>query len=284
MKDGILLAILMVFSFLVNAQDHLPSGSDYDAFFKTKTLVVLDSNPLSDFNFKIKEVMKKDWTVTDYGFISEEEFEQRKRDPEYSFLLETTVTFDKDKTKARYSFLSLLLGEPGKKVRNLPDLCSIPMAYYRVDDESYIYKMDAFIRFIQNHVKLMRNDPALITENVLKYYNKNTKSLKNKTLLLVAEDLEPAINTESKIRKVYPYDVKIVSRDDVMEAIERKDPDAVFLHKVGPEGTRYKARCYKILIGAADAQLYYFDYHMGTTKKRDYLLEKDMKKIASNKD
>ena len=282
MKGGSLSVMFMILGLLVNAQDHLPSASDYDAFFKTKTLVVLDSKPLSDFNYKIKEVVQKDWTLTDYDFISEDEFEQRKGDPEYSFLLETTVTFDKDKTKVRYSFLSLLLGEPGKNVRDLPDLCSIPLAYYRAGDESSFYKMDAFIRFIQNHVKLMSENPGLITENVLRYYNKNTKSLKDKTLLLVAEDLEPAINTESKIRKVYPYDVKIVSRDEVMEAIETKDPDAVFLHKVGPEGTRYKARCYKILMGAADAQLYYFDYHMVTTKKRDYLLEKDLKKMADH--
>ena len=275
--------ILFVFSIMVvNAQDHIPTKADYTAFYNTRTMVVMDTNPMSDFNFKIKDVMKNSWNITEYEFITEQEFESLKGNPAYSFLLTTTVTFNKDKTKARYTFLSLLMGKSDTDVRDMPDLCSIPLSYLRVEDDSYAYKLDGFIRFIQNHVKLMTEHPELIKANVFKYYNKNVKSLKDKTLYLVAEDLETTVNTQKKIQKVYPYDVKIVSRDEVMEAIESKDPDVVFLHKVGPEGTRYKARCYKFLMGAADSQLYYFDYHMITPKKRDYLLEKDLKKMAGH--
>jgi uncharacterized protein involved in tolerance to divalent cations len=275
----VLVAILMTIS--VYAKEHLPSEADYKAFFKTKTLVVMDPNPMSDFNFKIKEVMEKVWTLTEYEFISEQEFEERKGDPAYSFLVMTVVTFDQDKTKARYNFLSLLLGEDETEVRNLPDLCSIPLSYLRVEDDSYAYKMDAFIRFIQSHVQLMSENPELIKANVFKYYNKNIKSLKDKTLLLVKEDLEATVNTPAKIQKVYPFDVKIVSQEEVTEAIEAKDPKVVFLHKVGPEGTKYKARCYKILIGAADSRFYYFDYHMVSSKNRDALLAKDLKKMSN---
>ncbi len=282
MKKGVLFLVVMMFGYLGNAQEHIPTKANYDAFKDTKTMVVMDINPMSDFNFKIKDVMNERWTLTEFEFITEQEFEQLKGDPAYSFLVTTVVTFDKDKTKARYKFLSLLLGEDEREVRDLPDLCSVPLSYLRVDDDSYSYKLDAFVSFIQNHVRLMTENPSLIKANVFKYYNKNIKSLKNKTLLLVADDLEPTINTQKKIQKVYPYDVKIVTRDEVMEAIERKDPDVVFLHKVGPEGTKYKARCYKILLGAADSQFYYFDYHMVSSKKRDYLLEKDLKKMASH--
>ncbi|NPA35645.1 MAG: hypothetical protein GXO47_02235 [Chlorobi bacterium] len=283
MRRIVFTSVLLI-NFLISAftQEHLPTKADYDAFYNTLTLVVLDANPMSDFNFKIKEIMKKDWTLTDYEFISEKEFETKKDDPAYSFLLITTATFDKDKTKARYNFLSLLMGKEQTEVRDMPDLCSVPLSYYRVEDDSYSYKLDAFIRFIQNHVKLMTENPNLIKANVFKYYNKNIKSLKDKKLLLVADDLEPTINTQKKIQKIYPYDVQIVSREEVMNAIERKDPDVVFLHKVGPEGTRYKARCYKILMGAADANFYYFDYHMINSKNRDYLLAKDLKKMAGH--
>ncbi len=282
MKKGVLFLMVMVFGNLVIAQEHIPTKANYEAFKNTTTLVVMDINPMSDFNFKIKDVMKEHWTLTEFEFITEQEFEDMKGDPSYSFLVTTVVTFDKDKTKARYKFLSLLLGEDELEVRDLPDLCSVPMSYLRVDDDSYSYKLDAFVLFIQNHVQLMTDNPNLIKSNVFKYYNKNIKSLKNKTLLLVADDVEPVVNTQKKIQKVYPHDVKIVSRDEVMEAIERRDPDVVFLHKVGPEGTKYKARCYKIIMGAADAQFYYFDYHMVSSKKRDYLLEKDLKKMSGH--
>ncbi|TAJ13361.1 hypothetical protein DMA11_08880 [Marinilabiliaceae bacterium JC017] len=279
----LIFATLVVFVFsVVNAQEHLPTADEYASFFKTKTLVVMDPNPMSDFNFKIKEVMSKVWTLTDYEFIDDKEFEERRNDPAYSFLVTTVVTFDHDKTKARYNFLSLLMGEAEKDVKELPDLCSIPLSYLRVEDDSYAYKMEAFIRFIQDHVQLMHEKPELIKANVFKYYNKNIKSLKDKTLLLVKEDLQETVNSQSKIQRLYPYDVKIVSRDEVTQAIEQKDKDVVFLHKVGPEGTKYKARCYKILVGAADSRFYYFDYHMINKKHRDALLEKDLKRMVSH--
>ena len=265
----------------VKAQEHLPTAADYEAFTKTRTLVVMDPNPMSDFNFKIQEVMKRHWTVTPFDFITEAEFERKKDDPSYSFLLTTTVTFEVDKTKARYTFLSLLMGDSDAKVRDMPDLISIPLSYVRVEETSYAYKMDAFVRFIQDHVRLMQQDPSLIAKNPLKYYNKNTKSLAGKTLLVRKEDLQNTVDSEAKIKKVYPHKVKVVGEEEIMEAIERQDPDVVFLHKVGPEGGNFKARCYKIIIGAADSQFYYFDYHTISKSTPDRLLLKDLKNMGS---
>lgn len=62
----------------VKAQEHLPTAADYEAFTKTRTLVVMDPNPMSDFNFKIQEVMKRHWTVTPFDFITEAEFERKR--------------------------------------------------------------------------------------------------------------------------------------------------------------------------------------------------------------
>ncbi len=281
MKKTLLFFAGLVLVTSLFANEHLPTKAEYEAFFRTRTLVVMDPNPMSDFNFKIKELMKKVWTVTEYEFVDEAEFELKRNDPSYSFLVTTIVTFDVDKTKARYNFLSLLLGESGSHVTDLPDLCSIPLSYLRVEDDSYAYKMEAFIRFIQDHVNLMHSNPELIQRNPFKYYNKNTKSLKNKTLLLVKEELDPEINTLAKIQKIYPYDVKIVTQDEVMKEIESKNDNVVFLHKVGPEGTKYKARCYKILIGAADSRFYYFDYHMINKNNPDALLVRDVKQMGS---
>ena len=59
-----------------------------------------------------------------------------------------------------------------------------------------------------------------------------------------------------------------------------EDKDAVVLHKVGPEGKKMNARVYKILIGLAEAQFYYFDYHKVNAKNPDAFLESDFKKLA----
>ncbi len=280
MKKVILSLLFLGVLVCVKAQHHMPSAQDYKDFLKTKTLVVLDENPMSDFNFMIKKVMPRIWNITDYEVITQPEFEEKRRDASYSFIVTSTVTFDKDKTKARYTFVSLLMGKDVYSITDMPDLCSIPLSYLRVEDDSYAYKMEGFIRFIQDHVKLVNNNPKIISANMFKHYNKNVKSLSNKKLYVVKEDLAPDVNTISKIKKVYPYSVEIVSQDEIAKAIENKDPDVVFLHKVGPEGTRYKARCYKIIIGAADSQFYYFDWHMVSLKNRDGLLLKDFKSMG----
>jgi hypothetical protein len=71
-----------------------------------------------------------------------------------------------------------------------------------------------------------------------------------------------------------------VTREEIRQAIIDRNEDIVFLHKVGPEGKKFKARSYKILIGAGDARFYYFDYHMVSDKNPDGFLISDLKKLA----
>jgi len=116
------------------------------------------------------------------------------------------------------------------------------------------------------------------------YYYKNlTADIKNKTLYLTKEDLPKELNSEAKIKAIYPFPVKIVTREEIEAAIDKKDENVVFLHKVGPEGSKRKARCFKTIIGVSDAKLYYFSWHMIGDKAPDALLAKDFKKLAKAK-
>jgi hypothetical protein len=277
------LMFISVFLFPVNylfSQNYVPKEADIQAFFKTKTLVVLESNPLLEYNLKITEAVKNNWNITDYEFISYQELEEKRKDPQYSFLLTTIVTFEKDKTKAQYIFLQLLAGSNTRYLKDMPDLVSIPLSYRNADEENHTYKLGVIVRFIQNHMLLLRTNPSVASSNVLAYYNRNIADIRSKTLYVVKDELAPEVNTVAKINKLYPYQVKIVSREEIEEAINEKNPDVVFLHKVGPEGTRLKARCYKIVMGAADAQFYYFDFHMVTDKAPDGVLGSDFRKMA----
>src|SRR5208283_1976560 len=246
----------------VSAQkSNVPSKDEIMSFLKTKTLVVLEDNPLSEYNLVLKHVMKEEWTMTPFDFIAIKDFDKKRLDPAYSFLILTQVKYDKDKTNTTYNFMSLLMGGSAYSLTSMPDMCSIPMSYYGVGDEVYSYKLGIFLRFMQNHVKMLMGDPGLASENILNHYNKNMKELKGKTLYLVASEMAKDVNTEAKIKKVYPGPFKLVSKDDIQKSIENKE-DIVFLHKVGPEKTKQKARVFKILVGASDAQFYYFDYHV----------------------
>ncbi len=280
MKRVISLLVVANVFYLVYSQGYVPSREDVDAFFTTKTLVVLEDNPLLEYNIIIKKVMKQEWTITDYDFISFKEFEEKRMNPTYSFLLMTQVSFENDKTDAQYRFLHLSLGGDYFRLNQMPDIASVPVAYFNVEEDNYAYKLGILLRFIQKHAMLIKEHPEIVSANVLKHYNDNIRDIKGKTLYLLENELAKEVNSVARIRKIYPYKFKIVTKEDIEDAIKKREENVVFLHKVGPEGTKLNARCYKIIIGAGDANFYYFDYHKINDKNPDGFLASDFKKLS----
>jgi len=285
MKKLLFALFLGALSLNVSAQDYLPTEADLNQFLNSKLYVVLETNPIAAYNFKIQEAVKETWDLTDYEFISFKQFEEMFNDPDKSFLMMTQVLFENDKTKVRYNFLNLFIGKKGiEDFNDLPDVASIPLSYTEVDEEFWVYKIESLVRFLQNHIMNMKNDPSIIKKNIFQHYNDNMKDIKQKTLYLIKDEVSPKINTEAKLKKIYPYKFKFVTREEIEDAINKRDPNVVYLHKVGPQGTRLRARCYKIIIGAKDANFYYFDYHwVERTKNFDGILKKDFKKLAKGR-
>jgi hypothetical protein len=280
MRKNSVLLLCSVFTAVAQPQGYVPSREDINAFFTTKTLVVLEDNPLMEYNLNIKEVMQQEWNITDYDFISSKEFEEKRMDPKYSFLIMTRVTFENDKTDAEYRFLHLSLGGDYFRLNQMPDIASVPLAYYNVDEDNYAYKLGILVRFIQKHALLIKEHPEIVSANVLNYYNDNIREIKDKTLYLLESELAKEVNSVARIKKIYPYKIKFVTKEEIEQSIKDRKEEIVFLHKVGPEGTKLNARCYKIIVGAGDANFYYFDYHKISDKNPDGFLASDFKKLA----
>ncbi|RPI44201.1 MAG: hypothetical protein EHM46_03150 [Bacteroidetes bacterium] len=274
--------ILFLIPFIpLNAQrEYLPTPEDLELFYRTKTYIVLNDNPISDYNFEIEDAVKKYWNITGYEFIPFSEFEEKSADPGASFLYTAAVSFEKDRSQTRYLFLCLSLGGNHENIDALKDVANLPLSYYGVDEDSYSYKLGTMVRFLQDHVRFISGNPDMVTQNVYKHYNDNMQDIRGKTLYFVEDELARDVSSEARIRGVFPGAVKIVERDQIKEMIMNGDENAVFLHKVGPEGNRMESRVYKILIGAGDAKFYYFDYHTNGGDKPDALLESDFKKLA----
>lgn len=286
MKKLLLFAAFACIFAGVKAQQAVGTPEQLKQFMNTTTYVVLENNPMLRYNHVIKETVEKHWDLTKFEFVtfSSEEFEEARKDPNKSFLIVNLYYFDKDKTKAKYKYLSVELGGPYEFVRQMPDIASVPIAYDGIGEEYYAYKLGMLCRFLQNHIKLTYEHPELNSKNILKYYYKNlTANIHNKVLYVTEGDLPKSLNTVEKIKAIYPYDVKIVSREEIQAAIDNKDQNVVFVHKVGPEGAKRKARCYNTIVGAADAQLYYFSWHMISDKEPEGLSIKDFKKLAKAK-
>ncbi|MFP3859305.1 MAG: hypothetical protein ACLFUW_00635 [Bacteroidales bacterium] len=280
MKVKLFVLSLLIYAPTIVAQEYVPDEEELDKFFTTETKVVLRPNPISTYNPKIKDAVESNWEITEYDFLEYNKFDEMRKKPEYSFLTDNIVVFEKDKTKARYRFLSVLLGERTRRLEDMPTIVAVPLAYKEVDEEYWNYKLEVLVRFIQNHIKLMKENPDIISDNIFDYYNDNMEDISEKTLYLIKEELAEDVDTREEIEQYYPYDFELVTREDIEKAIKEKDENVVFLHKVGPQGSRLRARCYKILIGAKDADFYYFDYHNVVKGKRpDGFLKKDFRKL-----
>jgi len=278
-----ILASLLVLIPLVQLQaqrEYLPTPEDLTRFHATKTYVVLSDNPMSDYNIEIRDAIEKYWTLTEYEFIPHDDFKEKSVDKNASFLYVAAVSFEKDKSRTRYMFLCLSLGGDAESLDDLKDITNLPLSYHGVDEDHYTYKLGTLVRFMQQHIQMITENPNMVSQNVFQHYNDNMGDVKGKTLYFVEDELAMDISTEARIRNVYPYDVKIVDREEIKELIMAGDENAVFLHKVGPEGKKMDARVYKILIGAADANFYYYDYHKVSSKKPDAFLSNDFKRLS----
>ncbi|MCF8379335.1 MAG: hypothetical protein K9H49_07145 [Bacteroidales bacterium] len=281
MKKIIISAVFAIFSLtLFSQREYLPTVEDLDLFLTTKTYVVLEDNPMSEFNFEVKDAMAKVWKLTDFEYISVEDFAEKSQNSDASFIYTSIVNFENDKTDSRYVFLHLSLGGENFTMDDLKDIVSLPLGYFGVDADRYGYKIGVLLSFMQNHVGLMKKNPEIISNNIFKHYNENIESAHNKTLYLLEDELSKDVSTTARIKAIYPYKFKLVSMDEIKEAILARDENVVFLHKVGPEGKKLKARCYKIIIGAENGDFYYFDYHMVSPKSPDGFLSSDFKKLA----
>jgi hypothetical protein len=283
MKKILLFILLVSISHQMWGQDAVATQDEIQKFMKTTTYVVYDENIFGSYNSAIKKAVENYWTLTPIKFIKATEYRKLRKSYRNSFIIRTKVNFEKDKSNTSYTFLSVLLGSNKGSMESMPDLISFPLSYYNVDYDKYHYKMGAIVKFMQNHIILTRDNPGIMgKKNVLMYYNKNTSDLKDKTLYCIKDELDKDVNTNSKIKQYYSGKVVITTAEEIEKIIAKKDPNAVFLHKVGPSAKDDKLRIYKLIMGAADGKLYYFGYHkFKKGKKNDAFLAADFKKLGS---
>lgn len=276
-----IIAILMIFStVLLTGQAPFPSKGEIKQFTTSKTCVVLEDDQFSSYNAFIKKAVKAFWTITPYEFIEVTDFNVRRLNPEYSFIVLTQTNFEKDKSNSLFNFVNLLQGKNVNKLGEMPEICAVPLSFAGEDDLEYSYKLGAILSFMQKHAQMISEDPSLTGRKYLRYYNKYIPEVLYKTILVKQGDLVPEIATIDKIKAIYTNKIEIVTEDDIVKAIENKTPNTLILHKVGPMGDRNSGYCFKMLIGSDDANMYYYNRHMIDKGNPNGLLPADLKRLA----
>lgn len=279
MKPKLSVILLLLSTTLLSGQAPFPNKDEIKQFTASKTCVVLELDQFSSYNVFIKEAVKTYWTMTPYELIDVKEFNKRRRDPAYSFIVLTQTNYEKDKANTLYNFLNLLQGKDVAKLGELPEICAIPLSFAGEDDYDYNYKFGAILMFMQKHAKMIADDPSLTGRKYLKYYNKNIPGVKNRTILVNQEDLAPEISTLEKIKTLYPHKIEIVPEEDIVKAIKEKTPNTLILHKVGPKEEKNAGLCFKMLIGTDDSDMYYYHQHKLSDSDPNGFLADDLKRL-----
>jgi len=251
-----------------------------ELFKKSTTYVVMDDNQMLGYNITIQAAVKKFWTITPYKFVSSNEFETLRMNRNNSFILLTKVKLTKETTGAEYLFLNMLMGDSVKDINDMPEILELPLCYNGVDENSYVYKMGIIVRFAQEHVKTLMSALFLWTYRNMTYYNLDIRDIKKKTLLVESGDLSEDVNTLDKIKPYYPFDVRIVTRDVIANAVDKQLPNTLILQVVNPGKDDAVGRSYKIIYGVDDNKMYYYNFEKISGKSPAGFLIKDFQRIA----
>ncbi len=280
MKKAIAVLPLALISLLLAAQAPFPSKNEISQFSSSTTCVVLEDDAFSPFNAFIKKAMEEFWTITPFEFIDQDEFEIRMKKSDYSFIMLTETTYDKDKSGSAFNFINLVQGKYVNRISALPEICAVPLSSSGEDDLDYGYKLGAVLLFMQKHAGLIMEDPSKTGRRYLKFYNENIPSVLARRILVKQDDLSPAIGDQDKIRAIYSGKVEIVKEEEIVKAIQERSPSTVILHKVGPSGDVTGGYCFKMLIGTDDSNMYYYNSHTVDDSNPDGFLPSDLKRLA----
>ncbi len=261
----LLLFTLVLFTISVWANPELASKQQIAMFKNTKTCVVMDGG-ISFYSAAVKDAVQKYWKTTEYEIIDQAEFDKRKTDSKYSFIVRMDGAYDKDPGGVSYSYISLVLGDASGNLNKMPEFCSIPLAYSGDRETDYEYIIPVVIKFMQIHLKNLEKDRFPITLNGLKYYNKT--GFKDKMLLLNKDKMAPDADSQEKIRGVYPYDFKLLTASEIQDQILLNHPNTIFDFHVGPLADQGAGKCFEMIFDSA-GNLYYYNSRKITNENPD---------------
>ncbi|MDR0713648.1 MAG: hypothetical protein LBF89_05245 [Bacteroidales bacterium] len=251
-----------------------------DDFFKSKTMIVLDANPMIGYNIVIANAVKKYWKITPFEIISSDRFDETFTDPKLSFIFLSRVTLAKQE-EVCYLYMNIVMGNKVKDITDLPELLSLPLAYTGVDEDNYVDKLPLMLQFAQIHLNRI-HEKGFKMPYSLKDYNDNVNELKNKTLYLKESDLSKEVSAPDDIKKLYSGKVKIVSSEEITQAIEQKEPNAAVLLQIGPAENENSGRSYRLIYSIDNGNLLYYNFQNITQKTPAGMLAKDFKWLENH--
>jgi len=266
LNRGLLIIFFALLSLGLMANPPLATKQQIGMFMNSKTCVVLESGNVA-YSANVKDAVQKYWKATTFEFIDGAEFDKRRFDSKYSFLVLTKGVFAADPAGVSYSYMRLVLGSTTSDVGNMPEFCSIPLSYTDDNNGDFDYAIPSIVKFMQMHVKTLAKKHFIIALNGLSYYN-SIKKFNDKVLLLNKEKMAENANTPEKILTVYPYYVKLLTSSEILKELSSNPPNTMFEFHVGPPKNTAAGKCFDMIFDV-EGNLYYYNERKITNENGD---------------
>ena len=253
----------------------LASRQQVGMFKNSKTCVVFETG-ITLYNGYVKDAVQKYWKSTGYEFIDQNEFDKRRTDSKYSFIVLMDEAYDKDPGGVKYSYINLVLGDASGILNQMPEFCSLPLSYSGDEGTDYEYIIPEIIKFMQIHVNNLEKHRFPVWLNGLNYYNK--RGFKDKVLLLNKEALAPNTDSPEIIKNVYPYYVKLLTTQEIEEEINNNPPNTLVQFHVGPPKNAGAGKCFEMIFDI-EGKMYYYNSRKITNDNPDGFNVKDFNNI-----
>jgi len=233
MKAAKLLFSVILFPLIAQCQDIddfvLYDLKALDKFYSSTTYVVLDQHKESSYSLAIIEAINEFWKITPFEIIDRGKFNEYKKDKSKSFLTRDYIAGDNDLIS-----LSLFMG--GQKYMDSKGklLANVKLKHYTATDDDFIYKLPTLVMNIQWKLNMERDQKFTDASDFANYYSKNLHILHSRKLYILNEHLTNKIGDMEKLQKYYKYDVSLVSRDVIIDAIQTQDTAVAYLSIVAP--------------------------------------------------
>jgi len=243
------------------------------------TQVVLTGNEVLDSGLR-QEIVNY-WTSSPYEFCTQAEFEERKTQDLYYFLIPAESRF-KGEEDPGVLFLTLVKGGPeaAEGIKEMHEIISLPLMAATGGNGRELVFLGAIVQSIQEFTM-----DAMLSEKTAysmdAWFNRNyAKEGKMKQIYLAKEDLSEKLS-DKDLQRYLDADIHLCAEAEADAAFTQRAYHTLVSYTVAPflpkNGASY---CYKMLFDAESARLFYIHKHKITEKSGVGFTAEDLKRIA----
>jgi hypothetical protein len=247
-----------------DAQFGYDNSKDLMRIKNTITVVVLDDYS-SVYNERITYAVKKYWNFSRCIFVQGKDIEPYIADHQYSYLLRAHYKSD----VLNQNRLAIAVNKK-TKYTGLHLLDHVAYVLYDSGENESEFCIINLVQGLQNYLINAEAYKDIQGLNEMKRIcNSKSSIIKTKTLYIYDEYLNGDITSHEKVNEIYNYNVEVVSKEKLEEAILRQNEDVVYYY-ITPNKDIF-------IITAKDGNFVYYNKY--STLKKGRVNEKDLQDL-----